>query len=67
MTAQFVCQKCGAAFSNQQALMEHNQKAHPMGAQQAQVGQEHFKCTTCGAEFHSQAELMQHTKTAHAM
>jgi uncharacterized C2H2 Zn-finger protein len=56
-----------AGFPNQQALMEHNLKAHPTSAQQAQVEQERFKCATCGAKFQSQADLTQHSKTAHPM
>ncbi|MDG6963377.1 MAG: C2H2-type zinc finger protein [Nitrososphaerota archaeon] len=59
---EFKCQACGAAFPEQEALMQHNASAHPMPhAAQA------LKCEGCGASFDTQAELQAHSQTAHRM
>jgi hypothetical protein len=54
-------------FPNEQAMVNHNQRAHPGAAMQAHAGHEHFTCGACGMSFHAREELMQHSKAAHPM
>jgi len=61
----YKCDTCGAKFSTEAQLMEH-QKTHMRPAQAATPAQQ-FKCQTCGMVFDSQAALMEHSKRAHPM
>jgi DNA-directed RNA polymerase subunit RPC12/RpoP len=61
----YKCDTCGAKFSTESELMEH-QKTHTMSAQSIPQVQQ-FKCKTCGMMFDSQPDLMQHTRIAHRM
>ena len=60
----YSCPSCGASFSSQSALMDHNNKAH-MG--KVSQPQQQFKCNACGMSFNSQSELMEHAKKMHPM
>lgn len=63
----FKCETCGAKFSTESELMEHN-KTHmqSMSATAPQSQAMSYKCSTCGMSFGSQAELMEHNKRAHS-
>jgi len=62
----YKCDACGAKFSTETELMEH-QKTHTMSGQSASKQVQQFKCKTCGMMFDSQPDLAEHTKRAHRM
>ncbi len=51
---QYRCGECGASFSSQQDLEEHNRTVHSR-----------FTCDTCGESFGSKSELEAHNRVAH--
>lgn len=63
MTNEFVCPECGAKFTTETAMREHEMSMHPKAA--AKSGS--FECKVCGAHFHSEAELKEHAMKAHRM
>ena len=50
----FICNRCGAEFTEEQAFMDHV-SSHVTGAADAE-----FVCTMCGESFYSRAELDAH-------
>jgi transposase-like protein len=54
MANQYKCEDCGATFSSEAALEEHNRSMHSR-----------FKCETCGEMFNSENELQTHNRMAH--
>ncbi len=61
MASDFVCPECGARFSTEMAMREHEMSMHPKAAMKAGD----FDCKVCGQRFHSEAELKEHMAKAH--
>ena len=54
MANQYKCEECGAKFSSEAALEEHNRSMHSR-----------FRCEACGEIFTSEGELETHNRIAH--
>ena len=54
MANQYKCQECGATFSYEAALEEHNRSMHSR-----------YTCEACGEIFNSENELTVHNRVAH--
>jgi DNA-directed RNA polymerase subunit RPC12/RpoP len=54
MANQYKCEECGATFSSEAALDEHNRNMHSQ-----------YRCQACGQMFSSESELEAHNRVAH--